>query len=314
LQHLAMLLFHLWFFSGFTVLPLFLYILGIVLVFPPVLPLVLLYFTWAWVWDRNAGKRGGRPSHFLRNMKIWKYICDYFPSRLVVQEPLDPSKTYIFATQPHGVFGWGVWTNFVNGTNGIQDVLPGVIRVLTIDPNFWFPMWRDIYMALGFASVSKESCDYLLSNGTSVLIVPGGIEEIYYSKPGTCKVLIKKRKGFIKLALEHGANLVPVFTFGETELFTQIPNPPGSLMSRAQLWVKKKFNSPLVFWWGRGYGPFPRKLEIVTIIGSPIEVKKKENFQEKDVDELQQRYLDALTALYDEYADKYAKGIKLELF
>jgi len=284
--------------------------IGIAFVFPILLPGLLVYLTWIWVVDKNIGKRGGRPVSFLRKLKYWKYLGDYFPAKLEFQERLDPSKTYIFAAHPHGLFSWGVWSHFMNEVTALQECLNGVdCRILTLDPNFKFLVWRDVWLGLGLASVSKESCDYLLSRGTSVLIAPGGTEEMFYSHPGTNKIL--QRKGFIRLALEHGANLVPIFTFGETDLFSQIANPPGSLMRRLQIWYKKYLPNSLIFFWGR-YALLPRKQEIFTIIGKPIEVQKKANFQEKDVNELHKKYFDALSALYYEYADKYGKGIKLE--
>lgn len=71
---------------------------------------------------------------------------------------------------------------------------------------------------------------------------------------------VKHRKGFIKLALKHGwvepneraelvllfvlllmfvfvrrAQLVPVFSFGENELFDQMENPAGSPLRRLQV-------------------------------------------------------------------------------
>lgn len=47
--------------------------------------------------------------------------------------------------------------------------------------------------------------------------------------------VLNKRKGFIKLALQTGAQLVPVLAFGETDLFEISQPTPGSLMHKIQV-------------------------------------------------------------------------------
>lgn len=48
-----------------------------------------------------------------------------------------------------------------------------------------------------------------------MILSVGGAQEAMKSKPGEYKIYLKKRKGFIKVVLETGASLVPVFSFGE---------------------------------------------------------------------------------------------------
>jgi 1-acyl-sn-glycerol-3-phosphate acyltransferase len=45
--------------------------------------------------------------------------------------------------------------------------------------------------------------------------------------PGNYSLTLQKRKGFVKVALQTGASLVPVIAFGENDLFDSVPNPPG---------------------------------------------------------------------------------------
>lgn len=79
-------------------------------------------------------------------------------------------------------------------------------------------------LSLGIISVSKKSCQYILSkgSGSAVLIVVGGAAEALLAKPKTNDLIIKKRHGFIKLALVNGSSLVPVLSFGENDLYDQV--------------------------------------------------------------------------------------------
>lgn len=49
-------------------------------------------------------------------------------------------------------------------------------------------------------------------------IVVGGAAESLSARPGTADLTLKRRLGFIKLAIREGADLVPVFSFGENDV------------------------------------------------------------------------------------------------
>jgi hypothetical protein len=49
-----------------------------------------------------------------------------------------------------------------------------------------------------------------LKKGRSLLIFIGGEKEQLMSENGKHKIYLKHRKGFVKLALQHGAHLIPM--------------------------------------------------------------------------------------------------------
>lgn len=60
---------------------------------------------------------------------------------------------------------------------------------------------------VGLVPSDKDSASYLLRNeggGNAVVIAVGGALEALDAHPGTHTVLLANKKGFIKIAMEHG--------------------------------------------------------------------------------------------------------------
>ena len=51
--------------------------------------------------------------------------------------------------------------------------------------------------------------------GSAITIVIGGAEESLHARPGVLELVLKKRHGFIRIAIESGSLVVPVLSFGE---------------------------------------------------------------------------------------------------
>ncbi|XP_067841461.1 2-acylglycerol O-acyltransferase 2 [Heptranchias perlo] len=287
--------------------------LFIVLLFTRCWFVSVLYATW-WYWDRNTPYQGGRRSHFLRSVKVWNYFRDYFPIRLIKTADLDPKKNYIFGFHPHGVLVAGAFANFCTEVTGFSYLYPGLKPHMLMLP-LWFriPFFRDYIMSAGLVPSDKESAKYLLrraEGGNAVVIAIGGAPEALDARPGASTLLLLNRKGFVKLALQYGSPLVPVFSFGENELFDQVSNPKGSVLRRIQERLQAIMGISLPLFHARGilqysFGLVPYRKPIHTVVGKPIEVEKKENPTQAEINELHQKYIEELSKLFEEHKTKY---------
>lgn len=64
-----------------------------------------------------------------------------------------------------------------------------------------------LFLRTGLCPVSKSSLVHLLSRsgkGNAVVIVIGGAAESLASSPGANTVVVRQRKGFVRMALEFG--------------------------------------------------------------------------------------------------------------
>ncbi|XP_074839136.1 2-acylglycerol O-acyltransferase 2-B-like [Carettochelys insculpta] len=275
--------------------------------------LTLLYVLWLYL-DRETPSRGGRRSPWVRRWGVWCHFRDYFPITLVRTAPLEPSRNYLFGFHPHGVLVAGAFANFCTEATGFGELFPGLTPHLLMLP-FWFrlPLFRDYIMSGGLVSSDKASVSYLLSReggGQVAVIAVGGPPESLDARPGALSLQVLGRKGFIKAALQHGAALVPVFSFGENELFEQVPNPPGSLVRVVQERLQKTMGLALPLFHARGvfqysFGLLPYRSPIHTVVGAPIDVPRNPFPSQQDIDRLHAVYLEKLIALFEAHKGRY---------
>uniref|UniRef100_A0A0K0CXP1 Acyltransferase n=1 Tax=Angiostrongylus cantonensis TaxID=6313 RepID=A0A0K0CXP1_ANGCA len=224
-----------------------------------------------------------------------------------------PCSNYIFACHPHGIICMGIYGNFATEGNEKSkvvrnDIFPGLrFFACTLVSNFNIMIRREMLLLSGFIDCSKESIRNALAaekSGRAVVIVVGGAEEALDAHPNMHKLTLLSRKGFVKEALRSGASLVPVYSFGENDVYDQVQNPKGSRVRRFQTWFKELTGISLPFFYGRGifqlnFGFMPHRRPINTVVGAPISVAKVVEPTAEEVNGLHNRYCAALTELFE---------------
>ena len=129
-------------------------------------PLLIPYMIYCMVSTASTSGTLSHRSDFIRSLPVWSLFASYFPARLHRTQELPSTRKYIFGYHPHGIISHGAFAAFGTDALGFSQLFPGIKNtLLTLDSNFRIPIYRDYLLAMGLASVSKESCENLLSKG-----------------------------------------------------------------------------------------------------------------------------------------------------
>ncbi|EHK96883.1 putative Diacylglycerol O-acyltransferase 1 [Glarea lozoyensis 74030] len=145
--------------------------------------------------------------------------------------------------------------------------------------------------------------------GRAITIVVGGARESLDAQPYTLRLVLKRRKGFVKMAIRTGADLVPVLAFGENDLYDQFSAESHPRIHKFQLLVKKMLGG--VFNYDVGLMPYRRPLNIV--VGKPITVAQSGKPSQEEIDRVHEEYVTELERLWDLWKDKFAPDRKEDL-
>ncbi len=157
---------------------------------------------------------------------------------------------------------------------------------------------------LGILRAGRENAKEALKAGRAVLVYPGGDEDAFRTYKERNRIILAGRKGFVRLAMETGAPIVPLVSVGLHESFIVLSK--GRSIGR-KLGIKKWFRTEIFplsisFPWGLGpaFAPFlPLPTSVDMKFLSPIAVSGSPN-DEATVDEIYLLVESAMQAAMDE--------------
>ncbi len=185
----------------------------------------------------------------------------------------DREKRYVFGYAPHGLFPIGA--AYLPCTPAFKKIVNNAVDpcILTASVVFQLPFLRDLLLWVGARVVNRSTFVKSLRERGSVILVPGGQAELVEAYQAAKKndpalVVCSRHKGFIRLAIQEDAALVPVVVFGE---ITSLRN--AIVMPRLQRATYTLLGFPIPFLMaGRGgILPLPSRTGLRFVIGRPIE-------------------------------------------
>jgi 1-acyl-sn-glycerol-3-phosphate acyltransferase len=174
--------------------------------------------------------------------------------------------------------------------------------------------WLSFLRKYGTVAASPDNAQKALDAGAALLVYPGGDWEVHRPITDRNRVDFNRRKGFIRLALEHDVPLVPVVSIGgqETALFLSRGDRLARLFRLDRMFRLKVLPISLALPWVLNVGdmlghiPLPAK---ITIEALPPIYLREEFGREPDLDEV----YDHVTRLMQETLDAMAAERRLPL-
>lgn len=243
--------------------------------------------------------------------KLIFYLSKHTYSEIHIKNPdLYIDKPCILGLHPHGLIPFGVINNLSLDPKRIPILSKHLPQLIDncfgtgATFNFFFPIIREFYLLVGAIDCSKPIIKKFLNKNYSIVIMVGGGREARLSGYGRSELILNKRYGFFKLALETGHPLIPIYTFGENNYYNAINEQSFILF--------KLFHRFTGLWFPFGYLSF-RKHKIITVIGDPVFVDKINNPTLQDILNVQNKYKKNLIELFNtfKYLDPSCKDNEL---
>lgn len=245
----------------------------------------------------------GWMAHAIIEYFSYKFCFDY---PLMQQSKDNPNpRPQILVAPPHGVFPYGnllamlAWPA-ISGNH---------FRGLAASSALRMPIFKQLLCSVGTVDASRDTARYHLEHYPYTIgISTGGVAEVFEThniegSESTECILLKERVGLIKLAIRTGADLVPCYLFGNTQLLSlTVPGPRN--------WVEqlsRKLGFAIIIISGRFGLPIPYRKPVFGVSGKRVvtaHIKCEEPTMEQIL-EVQKELCDNMQTVFDKYKGMY---------
>lgn len=220
----------------------------------------------------------------------------------------------IFGYHPHSLIPAGaVWFWMLPAfAEKYRNVKPVTLAASVL---FKAPFVREMAAWLGVRSVSREVFQSSLRADGAVVVCPGGQGEMCEHVGGLSEdviTLCTKHKGFVRMAIEERAKLVPVVVFGESSSWRNVLRHPGRYF-----YSRFRLAMPLFAVGYLGFLPIPARVPLTFVIGAPMSVPEPDargEARESDVLKTHRAYYDEIARLFHEHREESGfANLRLEI-
>mmetsp|Transcript_12418 Transcript_12418/g.18637 ORF Transcript_12418/g.18637 Transcript_12418/m.18637 type:complete len:325 (-) Transcript_12418:17-991(-) len=202
-------------------------------------------------------------------------------------EKASQTKNFIFATQPHGVL------SVAGICYGISKAPKSIPPTAVASILLRIPIMKHVFGTFNLIDASKKSLTEALKR-QSVVIYIGGMAELFLSSLTEEKLFVRQRKGFIKLAMQTNADVVPCYFFGNTSTLEVIKN-------KVLMNISRTIGVSITLFWGRWGSPFTLPRKVLVVRGRPIGVPYSANPSNEEIDLWHEKYVSEVERIYNQY-------------
>ncbi len=223
---------------------------------------------------------------------IWREYFDF--TMEITSLTKRKGERYMFLTFPHGIYPMGQ----LLGATMVREITPGHdIQGTGVSVIFMLPIIRHIMVWLGVVPLKRAHISRVFREGSHCMVIPGGIAEMFLTtNQDADEIYLKKRHNTIKIAIQEGADIVPVFFFGNTRIFHRIGSGIDAFMSK----LSRKLRTSILFFYGRHFLPVPIRHPIRMVSGEIVRVKQADNPSTEQIQQTLDRVINATKSLHDE--------------
>mmetsp|Transcript_35988 Transcript_35988/g.99179 ORF Transcript_35988/g.99179 Transcript_35988/m.99179 type:complete len:370 (+) Transcript_35988:68-1177(+) len=230
-----------------------------------------------------------------RHQHLYLHMKYVWPAEL--QPPRTDQRPIIFCIAPHGVLPFGIDYAFFDKLGG------RICRWVAAPVLFKLPIIRRYLKQIGVIPATAKGIRDAAANNENIGIVLDGVAGIFQShRENEETAWLCRRKGIVKIALESGAALVPVYGFGHTALLTPILDP-FRILERVSIKLDVSI-VPFLGRYGWPMGP-PRRLPVAMVMGRPVRCPARTEPSQEDIDKYHCNLLDSFKEAFDTHKAAY---------